>query len=113
MIDTHHGWNFSFKPITIGFVLSIILTAAAYRIVTHHHVSKMMMTEAVAFLAIAQAALQLIFFLHLGLESKPRWSSFMFLSMVFFILVLVIGSIWIMWHLGYNTMPSMEQMKQM
>jgi len=113
MIDTHHGWNFSFKPIFIGFVLSVIFTAAAYRIVTHYHVSKMMMTEAVVILAVAQAVLQLIFFLHLGLESKPRWNTFMFLSMLFFIVVLVAGSVWIMWHLGYNTMPEMDKLRQM
>ncbi|WP_420422393.1 cytochrome o ubiquinol oxidase subunit IV [Simkania sp.] len=113
MIDTHHGWNLSFKPITIGFVLSVIITAALYRIVTHYHLSKMMMTEAVIALAVIQAVLQLIFFLHLGLESRPRWNTFMFLSMVFFIVVLIVGSIWIMWHLGYNTMPSMEQLQQM
>ena len=112
MIDSHHGWNLSFKPITIGFVLSVILTAAVYRIVTHFHLSKMMMTEAIIILAVVQAAVQLIFFFHLGLESKPRWNSIMFFSTLFFILVLVVGSVWIMWHLGYNVMPDMDKLRQ-
>ena len=45
-------------------------------------------------------------YLHLGLESKPRWNLMMFLFMVLLIFVLVGGSMWIMYNLNYNVMPS-------
>jgi len=113
MIDAHHGWNLSFKPITLGFIFSLILTAAAYRIVTHYHLSNTVLTAAVVVLGCVQAVLQLIFFLHIGLESKPHWNTMFLLYMVFLIIILVGGSIWIMHHLGYNVMPTMDKLHNM
>ena len=113
MIDAHHNWNLSFKPITLGFIFSLILTAAAYRIVTHYHLSNMVLTSAVVVLGCVQAVLQVIFYLHVGLEAKPHWNTVMFLFMVLLMVIVVGGSLWIMHNLGYNVMPSMEKFHQM
>ena len=104
MIDAHHGWNLSFKPVILGFIFSLILTLASYRIVVHYHLSCGVLTFSLLSLAIVQVFIQLIFFLHLGLESKPRWNLMMFFFAVFLIVVLVGGSIWIMRNLNYNVM---------
>ena len=61
-------------------------------------------------LAMIQLAVQLIFFLHLGLSKGARWNSVMFVITFSGIAVIVIASIWIMAHLNYNMTP--EQMRQ-
>jgi len=108
MIDTHHGWNASFKPQFLGFVTSIILLVAVYLLVTHHHLTNGPLRMTIFGSAIAQAVLQLIFFLHLGLESKPHWNTITFLFVVMVIIIVLGGSLWIMDNLNYNLMPNME-----
>ena len=105
MIDRHHGWNKSFKPLWIGLTLSFILMIAAYRLDTRYHLPPTTLMWTLTVLAFAQVVFQLIFYFHLGLEEKPAWSS---LSIYFVIAVLIIiigGSIWIMSNLSYNTTP--------
>jgi len=106
MIDAHHGWNVSFKPVIIGYILSIILVLAAYRIVAHYHLMNWILVVTIVGIGCAQALLQLVFFLHLGLESKPRWNMMMFLFMVLIIVVIMGGSLWIMHNLKYNVRPT-------
>ncbi len=108
MIDPHHGWNASFKPQHIGFVLSLILTLSAYRIVTHYHLTHWILTLTIFGIAISQALLQLVFFLHVGMESKPHWSTITFLFTALVIFLVIGGSLWIMNNLDYNLMPPME-----
>lgn len=108
MIDAHHGWNASYKPQFIGFVASLLLIIASYRIVTHFALSGLFLTATVMGFAIAQAIVQLVFFLHLGLESKPHWNTITFLFVVLVIIIVIGGSLWIMYNLNYNLMPPME-----
>ncbi len=108
MIDPQHGWNVSYKPQVIGFILSIILIISAYRIVTHDHLSEGLLTLTLVALALMQAVIQLVCFLHLGLETKPHWNMLMFLFTVMVILIVLGGSLWIMNNLEYNLMPKME-----
>jgi cytochrome o ubiquinol oxidase operon protein cyoD len=108
MIDPHHGWNASFKPQFIGFVLSFVLIIAAYRIVTHHHLSNGFLSMTICGVAIIQVLIQLIFFMHLGLESKPHWHSITFLFTLLVIILIIGGSLWIMNNINYNLMPAME-----
>lgn len=94
----------------IGFILSIILTLAAYLLVDQHVVSGHMawghsfLMVAVVALALVQMIVQLIFFLHLGRESKPYWNLIVFLYAFLLVTIIVIGSLWVMYHLNYNMM---------
>jgi len=54
-------------------------------------------------LAVAQLWVQLIYFLHVGSEQKPRWHAITLGFAAFIVIVLVGGSIWIMNHLKQNT----------
>ncbi len=105
MLDAHHGWNKSYKPQYLGFVTSVLLTAAAYRIVTHNELSDSLLILTVFLLAIIQALLQMFFFLHLGMESKPHWGMITFLFTVLVVVVIIGGSLWIMSNLNYDLMP--------
>ena len=100
----------------IGFALSIVLTLAAAALIwiyigsgykTFPH--EFLMVAIIA-LAILQLFVQLIFFMHLADESGPRWKLGALVSAVGIILVVVVGSIWIMDHLNYNMMASPADM---
>lgn len=106
MIDPQHGWNVSFKPQFLGLVVSLILVFASYLLVRNHHLSNNDLTLTVFGLGILQALAQLVFFLHLGLESKPHWNTITFLFVVLVIVIVIGGSMWIMNNLDYNLMPT-------
>ena len=92
----------------IGFILSIMLTLAAYFPITlyvnsHHKVlNPIFVTVLILILAFIQLIVQLLFFLHLGKETKPRWKLVVFISFLGIILTIVLASMWIMQHLNYN-----------
>lgn len=97
----------NFITYVVGFSVSILLTLASYFIVTQH----LLQEEAIAWtlmgLGSLQAILQLVFFLHLGSESKPRWNLIIFTFMLFVLVIIVVGSLWIMSNLNSRMMPSM------
>ena len=105
MIDSHHGWNKSVKPVLIGFVLSVLCTFAAYFIVAEPILRPWIYLAAIAGLGVLQTFFQLVFFFHLGVEEKPRWNLLMFLFMLLVVVIIIGGSIWIMNNLNYYVMP--------
>lgn len=96
-----HG---TFKSYFIGFVLSIILTIIPYYLVVNHVLMPDMLYVLVLVLAVGQLIIQVVFFLHLSVESKPRWNLIAFIFTLLVVCILVIGSIWIMHNLNVNMM---------
>lgn len=92
----------------VGFGLSLALTMTAYLAVRHHigthHVfpTDNVMIAILASLAIAQLFAQLVFFLHLNRESRPRWNLLVFMFMALVLVIIVGGSLWIMNNLNYS-----------
>lgn len=101
----------SVRTYIIGFILSLILTLTAYFLVEIHQgsfhelISHEVLIPAVIICAILQLFVQLIFFLHLHKGSGSRWHLVIFLSAVSIILLIVVGSLWIMNNLNYNMTP--------
>lgn len=58
--------------------------------------------------AVMQLLVQLVFFLHIRHESTPRWNLVAFIFMFIFLLIIVVGSLWVMHHLNYNMMSAQE-----
>ena len=85
----------------LGFGLSVALTLTAFWAATQSGPKEFIIASLVA-LAVAQLFVQLICFLHLDEEGKPRWNFITFLFTAFVVIVLVGGSIWIMYHLEHN-----------
>jgi cytochrome o ubiquinol oxidase operon protein cyoD len=52
---------------------------------------------------------QLFFFLHLGSETKPRWKLLTLFLMLIFAMIVLLGSIWIMYNLNYRMMRMSPQ----
>ncbi len=89
-----------------GFILSLGLTLAAYFIVVNHSFSMSAIIAWIVALALAQFLVQMLFFLHLGREKKPRWKLYVALYMVMVVTILVLGSLWIMSNLNYRMTPA-------
>lgn len=105
-----HAGHGSYLSYTVGFVLSIVFTLAAYFLVVDKVLSGRQLVLAIVGLAVAQLFVQLVFFLHLGRESRPRWNQMTFWFAALVVVIVVFGSIWIMENLDYNMMP--DEMNQ-
>ena len=100
----------SAKPYVFGFVASLAFTLGAYFSITHHLFARRELIVLITVLALAQFITQLVFFLHLLEERGPRWKLLVFFSMIGVVLILVVGSLWIMNNLNYHM--SLQQMYQ-
>jgi len=95
----------------IGFVLSLVLTFTAYFLVTGASFSGVGIMIAIGALALVQLIVQLLFFLHLAEEARPRLRLAAFGFMFLVLTIVVVGSIWIMYHLNYNMMDMTPDQK--
>ena len=101
-----HG---SMRDYVIGFFASVLLTAIPFWLVMG---GPPLSKGVIAFIVIAFAVIQMIvhvvFFLHLKAGSEDGWNM---TSLVFTLILVVItlaGSIWVMFHLDANMMPTHE-----
>jgi|SRR5271168_1911430 len=94
------------KSYIVGFILSIVLTLLAYEAVVEHLLFGWGLIFLILLLAFAQLVIQLVFFLNLSSKSGQRWKLTIFLFTAPLVLIIVVGSIWIMNHLNYNMTPA-------
>jgi len=104
IVSRHDSERRSLYMYVSGFVLSISLTVMAYLMVHYQTLGKWPLVGAIATLAFIQFWVQLVFFLHLGDEAKPRWKLGVFAFMSLIVLIVVVGSLWIMNNLNYRMM---------
>ncbi|HXR50030.1 MAG TPA: cytochrome o ubiquinol oxidase subunit IV [Verrucomicrobiae bacterium] len=102
VISHHEESHGSFKSYTAGFVLSITLTLLAYAFASHQVARGWGLIYLLAVLAVIQLFIQLVFFLHLGRESKPRWNLTVFSFALMVVVIVVFGTLWIMKNLSYD-----------
>ncbi|MCD6055777.1 MAG: cytochrome o ubiquinol oxidase subunit [Gammaproteobacteria bacterium] len=94
-----HG---TYKTYIIGFILSVALTLIAFGITGFHLFSPQGSFIAIASLALVQLFIQLVYFLHLNFHSKSRWNLIAFAFTAIVVLILVAGTLWIMYNLYAN-----------
>ena len=98
----------------LGFVLALGLTLIVYGMVVDGWFE--LKTGVVAAIILGLAATQLmvhaIFFIDLDLEQKPRWKSVSFSFVILMMLVVLVGSLWVMRNLDYRMGMSPQQMQQ-
>ena len=98
----------------IGFGLSVVLTLAAFWLVHQHllsnHIfpSHTLLAALLVLFAIAQLFVQLIFFLHVGQEQKPRWNLAALVFALIIVAILVGGTLWIMHNLEHGQMSNAD-----
>ena len=94
--------KYSLNTYIVGYGLTVLLTIGAFALVAQQSLSKRNLVAVVISLAVIQLFVQLRFFLHLGKESKPRWNLAAFAFMAVVLVILVFGSLWIMYSLNYS-----------
>lgn len=98
----------SIKKYAAGFLLSLATTIAAYLVVQHHlnthhlSLSDNITLAIIMTLALVQLFVQLVFFLHLSLDRSKRWNAVILAFAALMIIILVGGSLWIMYNLNYH-----------
>ena len=96
---------------TVGLLLALILTLSAFSLtfLRLQGVAGLLPNSwflpVILTLAMAQLVVQLWFFLHLGQGKDSRWNASMFAFTFFAVLVVIVASVWIMYHLNYNMTP--------
>ncbi|WP_041069287.1 cytochrome o ubiquinol oxidase subunit IV [Candidatus Ishikawella capsulata] len=105
-IETHTNEHNNVKSYLIGFIFSLILTGIPYGIVMSNKLSKTTMTSVVLTCALLQVVVHLIYFLHLDTKSENGWNILAIVFSLIVILIIVLGSLWIMGHLNHNMMVS-------
>jgi cytochrome o ubiquinol oxidase subunit IV len=89
---------------TKGFILSIVLTAIPFALVIRGMLPRTETLFAIFGTGIAQILVHLYYFLHLNTSSRARWN---LMAMLFALLIMILvigGTIWIMYHLNYRLM---------
>ncbi|MDE1179806.1 cytochrome o ubiquinol oxidase subunit IV [Paraburkholderia sp.] len=108
MADAHHshagGSHGSVSSYMVGFVLSVILTAAAFGVVLTNALSGFNAVLAISGLALVQIVVHLMYFLHMNTSSAQRWNVMAFGFTVLTALILIGGSLWVMHNVGAHMM---------
>ena len=94
----------------IGFAGALGLTLLAFWLAMNKVLEGQWLIAVLMTLAVVQLSVQLIFFLHVGQEDRPRWNLTALLFMLIILVIVVAGSLWIMNNLNYNMMMTTEQM---
>ena len=109
------GSHGSTSTYLIGFVLSIVLTAAAFALLmVPNKIPHDAVFLSIAGLAAVQILVHLICFLHMNTDSEQRWNVTAFAFALLVLAILITGSLWIMHnvstHMVNGTMGSMPPM---
>lgn len=107
-----HDYTHEAQQYYIGFVGAAILTILAYASVKLEWFSPTMTAAFILALAVLQFIVQVYYFLHLKGESKPCWRNWTFVYSLIMMLVVVCGSLWVMYNLNYRMGMTGEQMEE-
>jgi cytochrome o ubiquinol oxidase operon protein cyoD len=102
--DTHgHG---TLKSYVVGFVLSVVLTAIPFWLVMTGALGDVQATViAIMVMAAAQIVVHVVCFLHVDRSGEGGWTLVALVFTAVILLILIVGSLWIMYHLNSNMMP--------
>ncbi len=96
------------KEYVTGFVLAVILTVITFAVVMSGGIGS---ARATAFLvlicAIAQIIVHMIYFLHMSPKNQGGWTLISLVFTMIMLIIAIIGTIWVMYHMDINMMPGM------
>lgn len=107
--DHEDGPHSTFSGYMIGFALSVVLTAIPFWLVMNDVISNR--TTAVLVLggfAVVQILVHMVYFLHMNGKVEGGWTMLSTLFTVVFVAIAIAGTLWVMFHMNTNMMPSHE-----
>lgn len=100
-----HG---SRRDYVIGFLLSVLLTAIPFALVMTNAFSDPRVTAGiVTAMAMVQIVVHMIYFLHMNTKSESGWTLMALIFTIIIVVIVVAGSLWVMYHMNLNMMPEM------
>ncbi|MEV5020492.1 cytochrome o ubiquinol oxidase subunit IV [Sphingobium sp. LMA1-1-1.1] len=106
--DDHHDAHShgSIGSYMIGFGLSVILTAIPFWLVMSGALHDPQLTGIVIMgFAAVQVVVHMIYFLHMNTRVEGGWSFMAMMLTVVLVVIVLSGSLWVMYHLNANMMP--------
>ncbi len=107
----HHGTHAdhgTLKSYLIGFVLAVVLTAIPFWLVMGKVFDRSSVTGIVLLaLAAVQVVVHMVYFLHMNTKSEGGWNMLALVFTVMLVVIMLSGSLWVMYHLNHNMMPGM------
>ncbi|WNO03458.1 cytochrome o ubiquinol oxidase subunit IV [Rhodoferax mekongensis] len=112
--EEHHAANephSTFSGYMTGFVLSIILTAIPFWLV----MAKVITDRPTAVLvlggfAVVQILVHMVYFLHMNGKIEGGWTLLSTIFTVVFVAIAITGTLWVMFHMNANMMPTHTDM---
>ena len=107
--DHHHGDDHdhgSFKSYMIGFLLSVVLTAIPFWLVMTETLAPQTTGLIITAFAVVQIVVHMVFFLHMNHKSEGGWNMLALIFTIVVVVIAVAGSVWVMYHLNVNMMPT-------
>lgn len=89
----------------IGFLLSVVLTAIPFWLVMTGALQDAQVTTIIIIaFAVVQILVHTICFLHVNTRSESGWTLMAYMFTAVIVLIVIAGSLWIMYHLNTNMM---------
>jgi cytochrome o ubiquinol oxidase subunit IV len=112
--DEAHDLGAGLRGYLIGLALATALTAASFWAASSHLIYGPGVPVALITFAVAQMGVHLVFFLHITTDPDNTNNTLALAFGVLIVLLVVVGSLWIMTHLNNNMMPAgmMMQMQR-
>ncbi|WP_233843776.1 cytochrome o ubiquinol oxidase subunit IV [Dyella sp. 2HG41-7] len=96
------------KGYLTGFTAAAFLTILPFWLVMSGAFSKTGPADAfILLLAAVQIVVHMVYFLHLNAKSENGWNMLALIFTIVLVVITLSGSIWVMYHLNQNMMPSM------
>ena len=105
--DGEEDFHVSYRGYATGFILSVILTAIPFWLVMGKVLPSPKVTGLVilAFAAV-QMVVHMVYFLHMNAKVEGGWSLLALLFTVALVVIMLAGSVWVMYHMNANMMPT-------
>ena len=106
--DAHadDGYHATIKGYAVGFLLSVVLTAIPFWLVMAKVLPSSQSTALVIVgFAAVQMVVHMVYFLHMNAKVEGGWSLLALVFTVAVVVIMLAGSIWVMFHLNTNMMP--------
>jgi cytochrome o ubiquinol oxidase operon protein cyoD len=98
----------SVREYVTGFLLSVLLTAIPFWLV----MAKVLPTPTITVLvllgfAMVQVVVHMVYFLHMNPRSEGGWNLISLIFTAVLLVIVLIGTLWVMHHMNANMMPAM------
>ena len=99
------GYHATLRGYATGFGLSVVLTAIPFWLVMARVLPPAMTAFVILGFAAVQMLVHMVYFLHMNAKVEGGWSMLALLFTAAVVVIMLAGSIWVMFHLNANMMP--------